>query len=244
MAVKRVPTGVAGFDELVGGGFPAGSAIALIGTPGSGKTIFSLQYLVQGAQKGERGLYVSFKQSVDSLRAQGEQFGWRMPYLEAGGLKLLKVDGFDLIQVILDIEKEVRIFKPRRIVIDSMTDLLDYLPTAENMKKLGVVKKIGKSSVLFISPHDTVNRLASVFIERMRRTGATTIFVTDAPQQGDNLTKDGVTEFACDGVIQLHAVPGDDSFNTLNVLKMRLTNPKRGIYNFEFTEKGLRIRPG
>lgn len=264
--VQRVKTGIKGFDELVEGGFPQGSTVAVIGTPGSGKTIFSLEYLYRGAEKGERGLYVSFKQSVDSLQIQSEQFNWSVKGFERKNLlKFMKVDGLDLIQVIFEIEKEVKSFRPKRVVIDSMSDVLDYLPTLENMKKLGItaiseesdseskelpiaINRIAglmkEPSVLRIAPRDTINRIASVFIDRIRRLGVTTIFIADSPQQGENLTKDGVTEFASDGVVSLHAIPGEEAFNTLNVVKMRLTKVKRGIYNFEFGPSGITVKTG
>ena len=52
--IRRISMGIPGFDEMVGGGIPYKSAIELAGTPGSGKTIFAMQYLVQGAMQGER----------------------------------------------------------------------------------------------------------------------------------------------------------------------------------------------
>ena len=67
--MDRVATGVAGFDGLVQGGLPAGSNILLTGRPGTGKTIFALQYLYNGALKGENGIYIS--PSTPQLRPLG-----------------------------------------------------------------------------------------------------------------------------------------------------------------------------
>jgi len=56
-------TGIKGFDELVQGGFPEGSSTLITGSPGTGKSIFGLQYIYNGAVKyKERGLYLTFEQ--------------------------------------------------------------------------------------------------------------------------------------------------------------------------------------
>lgn len=67
--MERVATGIKGFDNLIEGGFPKGSAILLSGTPATGKTIFALEYLVNGARKfNERGLYVTFEEKRDKSK--------------------------------------------------------------------------------------------------------------------------------------------------------------------------------
>jgi KaiC/GvpD/RAD55 family RecA-like ATPase len=53
--VKRVKSGIEGLDEVIEGGFPSGSLILLAGEPGTGKTVFSIQFLVKGAELNEPG---------------------------------------------------------------------------------------------------------------------------------------------------------------------------------------------
>ncbi|MEM3798329.1 MAG: ATPase domain-containing protein, partial [Candidatus Bathyarchaeia archaeon] len=61
---RLVPTGVEGLDAVLGGGFPKNSLIVLVGCPGSGKTIFSAQFLYRGCvDYGDKGVYVSFAES-------------------------------------------------------------------------------------------------------------------------------------------------------------------------------------
>lgn len=65
---ERVPTGIEGLDELIEGGFPRGSLILLAGNPGTGKTIFGMQFLYRGAKNyGEKGIYVSFSESKEVI---------------------------------------------------------------------------------------------------------------------------------------------------------------------------------
>src|SRR5450755_2179468 len=63
--VEKTPSGVAGFDQITGGGLPKGRATLICGGPGSGKTIFAVEFLVRGAELGEPGVFVAFEESVD-----------------------------------------------------------------------------------------------------------------------------------------------------------------------------------
>ena len=64
-APTKAPTGIAGFDEITGGGLPRGLTTLLVGGPGSGKTILALQFLMQGAQEcKEPGIFVAFEECV------------------------------------------------------------------------------------------------------------------------------------------------------------------------------------
>ncbi|MBU4407018.1 MAG: circadian clock protein KaiC, partial [Candidatus Altiarchaeota archaeon] len=93
MTVERIETGIEGFDELIEGGFPRKSCILLSGMPGTGKTIFGLQYLCHGASNGEKGLYVTFEQNMDDLISNVGAFEWGIPALmDTGNLELLSMD--------------------------------------------------------------------------------------------------------------------------------------------------------
>ncbi|MBS3065685.1 hypothetical protein J4229_01425 [Candidatus Pacearchaeota archaeon] len=86
---ERIPTGIKGFDELVQGGFPRNSSVLICGGPGTGKTIFGMEYIINGATKyKEKGLYITFEQRAESLRGQALQFGWNISKLEKKDLNL------------------------------------------------------------------------------------------------------------------------------------------------------------
>ena len=76
MEIKRLKTGVEGLDELIGGGIPEGSIVLVSGTPGTGKTILGMQFLCEGAKRGEMGILVSFEQEREDLVRQASMFGW------------------------------------------------------------------------------------------------------------------------------------------------------------------------
>jgi circadian clock protein KaiC len=77
-----VPTGISGFDAITGGGLPRGRTTLLLGGPGSGKTIFALQFVVHGAKDcDEPGIFVAFEETSARLVANFEGFGWNLAQL-------------------------------------------------------------------------------------------------------------------------------------------------------------------
>ncbi len=82
MTKKNASTGIAGLDEITLGGLPYGRTTLLVGGPGSGKTIFALQFLVQGARVcDEPGVFVAFEESSERIMANADGFGWNLAEL-------------------------------------------------------------------------------------------------------------------------------------------------------------------
>ena len=70
LKTTKAPTGITGFDEITGGGLPRGRTTLLVGGPGSGKTVFALQFLVHGAQHfREPGIFVAFEETSRRIAA-------------------------------------------------------------------------------------------------------------------------------------------------------------------------------
>src|ERR1700727_3272535 len=81
-ALKKALSGIAGFDEITGGGLPRGRTTLLLGGPGSGKTIFALQYLINGSRMyGEPGIFVAFEETSNRILANAESFDWKVDQL-------------------------------------------------------------------------------------------------------------------------------------------------------------------
>jgi circadian clock protein KaiC len=134
----KAPTGIIGFDEMTGGGLPRGRTTLLAGGPGSGKTIFALQFLAHGVQVcQEPGIFVAFEESPKSIEANFESFGWNLGQL--GRKKLFFLDAqpmpdliqsgnFDLSGMLALLETKIKEMGARRIVFDALDIILALLP--------------------------------------------------------------------------------------------------------------------
>ena len=142
-ALNKTPTGVEGFDVITGGGLPRNRTSLIFGGPGSGKTVFALQTIVNGARQfGEPGIFVAFEENSRHILANAASFGWNLPQLEKKQLfffdakvrpDVIKAGEFDLSGMLAGIKAEVDARGVKRIVFDSIDVLLTLLddPLAE-----------------------------------------------------------------------------------------------------------------
>ena len=142
-ALHKTPTGVEGFDAITGGGLPRNRTSLIFGGPGSGKTVFALQTLVNGARQfGEPGIFVAFEENSRHILANAASFGWNLPQLEKKQLfffdaklrpDVIKAGEFDLSGMLAGIKAEADARGVKRIVFDSIDVLLTLLddPYAE-----------------------------------------------------------------------------------------------------------------
>src|SRR5450631_1529517 len=137
---KKALTGITGFDEITGGGLPRGRTTLLSGGPGSGKTIFALQFLMYGAlQCKEPGIFVAFEETPQRIVANFEGFGWDLGSMS--DTKLFFMDAqlasdavqagdFDIGGMLAALGLQARKMGARRIVFDAMDIMLSLLPDA------------------------------------------------------------------------------------------------------------------
>src|SRR2546422_1198199 len=126
-----VLTGIDGLDEMLGRGVPAGHIITVLGSFGTGKTTFALQFLMQGLINGERAVYISLEEDVDSVVANAASFGWDLKrYLKEKKLHIVKLEPVDAKTTVTRIRSELPDFIKRsgasRVAIDSIS-LLNML---------------------------------------------------------------------------------------------------------------------
>ena len=76
MTKEKVKTGVEGLDEMLEGGLIPGRAYVVSGTSGSGKTTLGIQFLMEGASKGERVIYVCLDEPPNEIKRNMQSFGW------------------------------------------------------------------------------------------------------------------------------------------------------------------------
>ncbi|MGZ8901855.1 MAG: ATPase domain-containing protein, partial [Limisphaerales bacterium] len=134
----KATTGITGFDEITGGGLPRGRTTLLSGGPGSGKTIFALQFLVHGAREcNEPGIFVAFEETSKRIVANAEGFGWKLPELQRKKMffldahpvpDLIQSGNFDLSGMLAALELQAKEMGARRIVFDALDIVLALLP--------------------------------------------------------------------------------------------------------------------
>jgi circadian clock protein KaiC len=138
-ATPKSPTGITGFDAMTGGGVPRGRTTLVIGGPGSGKTIFGLQFLAEGVKSGEPGIFVAFEEAADRIIANAEGFGWDLDqigprevfFLDAQPTPdVVQFGDFDLGGMIATLDGKATAMGASRIVIDALDIVLALLPDA------------------------------------------------------------------------------------------------------------------
>lgn len=143
-ALEKRLTGLPGFDQISGGGLPCGRATVVIGVAGTGKTVFSLQTLVNAARRGEPGIFVTFEEDADSILLNAAPFGWGLPALLQNGLQIFNANlspdvvqagDFDVGGLLSAVGALVKRSKARWIVFDAIDVLLSLLDSAASRRR-------------------------------------------------------------------------------------------------------------
>ncbi|MBI5390420.1 hypothetical protein HZB02_02955 [Candidatus Woesearchaeota archaeon] len=222
----RIPTGVPGFDALVQGGFVPRSANLVYGGPGSGKTTFGLQFLLSGAmQYGEKGLYISFEETLRSIIENADAMGWDFKSLvDSGKVDFLYLNVYDSWKNLAKkVYKYIQVSGAKRVVIDSL-------------------------SVYTLAVHDPFYARKSVYqLINLLKTLECTSFAVAEEETGDGENKavKNNLDYLFDSVVKLHnAGLGGESDMALQIVKMRRTNHGRGPREMKIvTGKGVVVNP-
>ena len=131
-----VTTGIPGLDDVLGGGFTPHRIYLVAGNPGSGKTTLALRWLLEGQRLGEKGIYVTLSETKIELTAVARSHGWSLvglPILELvapeselepdNQMAMFQPSEVDLSITTKAILAEVERTRPRRIVIDSLSEM-------------------------------------------------------------------------------------------------------------------------
>jgi circadian clock protein KaiC len=132
--VERASTGVVGLDSILGGGLPTNHLYLLDGEPGTGKTTLALQFLLEGAKIGERGLYVTLSESMLELEGVAQSHGWNLDEIEIFELSAAAASPADeytifhpaeieLQETVGEVLQAVVDANPSRVVFDSLSEM-------------------------------------------------------------------------------------------------------------------------
>jgi len=219
--VERIPSGIEGLDQLIEGGFPKKSAILVSGNAGTGKTIFLSQYLWKGLQLGDNCLFVTLEETPEEIKDDAILFGWDFSkYESTGQFRIEYFDPFELGDLATRLEDMIRVNNYTRVAIDSTALFGMYINDLYKIRK-------------------TLFKL----IEGVKKTDATILMSTEIPEGSNQLSRFGVEEFVCDGVIVLYYTGlGEGVFRNIEIRKMRRTNHKNGTFPMEITDRGIVVK--
>jgi circadian clock protein KaiC len=134
--LKLNETGIAGLDEIFGGGLPSGNIVLVQGTPGTGKTTLSLEFIYRGAlERDEPGVIITFEMSPAKLMRDAHSFGWDLAKLQAENkLKIVYTSPAVLLQELQSddgvLATSIASMKAKRVAIDGMSPLRLYTEIA------------------------------------------------------------------------------------------------------------------
>jgi circadian clock protein KaiC len=228
-SLEKVSSGVAGLDDILGGGYPAFRVHLIEGAPGVGKTTLALQFLMEGARQGESVLYVTLSETGDELDAVARSHGWTLDGIQVYELAptadilepteqytIVHPAEVELGERTWEVLREVERTRPTRVVIDSLAELelLARDPLRYRRQILGL-------------KHFFAGRRSTVLLL----------------DKGDRMTS-GIESIA-HGVVQLEQIAPDygGERRRLRVMKLRSTRYRGGYHDFVIQTGGIIVFP-
>jgi KaiC/GvpD/RAD55 family RecA-like ATPase len=260
--LQRIPSGIPGFDQIVGGGLIRDRVYLLAGPAGAGKTIFSTQFLYNGISKyNENGIYVVLEETPQQLRENMyNSFGWNIQTYEDNG----NIVVLDAISSRLGLSSSERFVVPRPFTLESLLYEIQNAIQTVNARRV-VIDSLDAMSLELtqVDLRSLIQRLTMI----LKSFGCTTLLVSGQAETS-NQGRKAVEEYVVDGMIRLHhnleeSVSGEttleqnalqgnsleeDSFSMkvrsrkIEIPKMRGTSHSQYQHPFLINENGIEIK--
>lgn len=226
-----IPTGVPGLDEILHGGYAAQRAHLIEGRPGSGKTTLGLQFLLDGLNRGEKGLYITLSESRRELLSVAERHGWSLDGVEIYELvppelsldseqqqTLIHSSDLELGETVRMALAEIERVNPVRVVFDSLSE----------------IRLLSQGSLRY---RRQVLALKSYFLLN----NATVLMLDDLSSEDDDFNLHSISH----AVLRLEQVTPTYGAGRrrLHIIKMRGTPYESGYHDFVLKRGGVRIFP-
>ena len=228
---KRIPTGVRGLDDILSGGLPAGQMYLLEGTPGTGKTTLSMQFIMDGVRRGESALYITLSESKSELLASARSHGWNAD--------LLPIAEFVPAEASLNPEQQYTVFHPSEVELSTTIHKLTQI--VEDRRPVRLV--IDSLSELRLLAADTMRYRRQLLALKQFFVGRdTTVLLLDDRSAADS---DLQLQSIAHGVLRLQRVPRSYGITRrqIEIVKMRGSAFREGYHDYNIETGGVQIYP-
>ncbi len=228
--VALASTGIAGLDDILGGGLPFRRLYLIDGSPGTGKTTLALQFLLAGTARGERGLYVTLSESEEELEQVATSHGWSL-----AGIDIVELPTEDT-----EAEREsYTIFHPAEVELQVVIDRM-FATVEKSQAGLVVLDSLSEMRLLARDPlrfRRQILALKQFFSAR----DCTVLLLDDKTAPEGDLQLHSLAH----GVVQLEhvALEYGAERRRLQVMKLRGRRFQGGFHDFRICTGGLAVYP-
>jgi|SRR5215213_738500 len=233
MSDQRIPTAIPGFDEVLHGGLIKEHCYLIVGSAGTGKTIFSLQWLLQGITKGEKGLYITLAEPAGKIEQNVTSFGW-------------KLDSIDMVDLTIRGEQagpglgEYHIFPPSDVEQNPVWQGI-YEAVREKRPKLVVIDSVTQLRYLSADEYQFRKQILAL-VSFLNESGCTS-FLAFEPSE---LERETSVALAVDGIVRLRMQISPSrvvGLRSVQVDKLRGSDFMSGLHPMRITPDGIYIYP-
>ncbi|MBC7455419.1 MAG: protein kinase, partial [Massilia sp.] len=215
--VVRIPMGIPGLDQMLGGGLPSGYALLVVGPSGSGKTIMASEFLAEGVRRGEKGVIAAFEKSPSQLLSNQ-----LYPLIKDGQVGVIDTRSLDLSidQTLHDMLEMIDRMKAKRVVIDSLSGF-----------------------ELALAPEFSEDFRGSLYrmVAELTGMGVTILMTSELEDRYTDLRFSPFgSAFLADSIIVQRYVELDGEFKrVISVVKVRGSKHSKEIRLFDITDEGI-----
>lgn len=228
---RRVSTGNAGLDDILGGGLDADRMYLYEGRPGAGKTTLALEFLLEGARRGERVLYVTLSETKRELELVAQRHGW-----DLAGVEIVELVPAE---TLLDQAQEITLLHPAELELGETTRMILERVSSLNPSRL-VIDSLSELRLLAQNPlryRRQVLALKQFFASR----SCTVVLLDDMTSHQNDLQLHSISH----GVVMLEqlAIDYGAERRRLRVIKMRGMEFRAGFHDMKIVRGGIEVYP-